>query len=516
MASFKSRVEQFSGVVVSDDVLSDWLTAGSRMLSNLIPNEEIERYISAVEASESGVNITDAIIYGVTKNGHMARKIDISRSYGLQRRDSLYFPSPKTPIYLLVGKNIKVFPDGGQVWMLPLYVVIYSDTTIANFPIQLEHAVVLFASIANKTAQMQSFIPSVTLSYVNATSASINATTISALPVALTYGPVSAPTLSVFSGTIPIAPTFSDITVPGGVSIPSELSATTNILFQTASTVGIAIETIGSYLSAPTYTKIQTPPVYTSFDTKASADDVELAQTYIQKIGREQEDWNIKVNEELQEFNAQYQVFREETNKILEQARINVQQKIADVNAKDNIEQFNKLKVYEATVEEFGAQLRRYQANVERYVQIVNSEITRQTANIQSKTQVYTATVNAYVAEANVISERNQILISEYNANMQNAINQYQVDLSAYQADIQRSIQQAQLSQQLLIQQAAQDTDVSKTNEATNLQSAIQEYQLNLSRLNAMQTELSSLLSQYTDAVQKYMFKRYLPASKAE
>lgn len=516
MATFKSRVEQLSGSVVSDDVLSDWLTAGTRMLSNLIPDSEIHRYITSINASETGTTITDAIIYGVTKDGYTARKVDVNNLYGLTRRDSLYYPSEKTPIYSLIGKTLKVYPNGGQVWMLPLYVVVHSDTSIANFPIQLEHAVVLFASIANKTAQMQAYIPSVTLSYVNATSASINATTIDALPSPLTYGPVSAPTLSVFSGTIPVAPTFSDITVPGGVAIPSELSATTNILFQTATTVGIAAETIGSFPSAPTFTKIATPPVYTSFDAKAAADDVELAQTYIQKVAREQEDWSIKVNEELQEFNAQYQVFREDTNKILEQARINLQQKIADANAKNDIEQFNKLKAFEATVEEFGAQLRRYQANVERYVQIVNSEIARQTANIQSKTQVYTAAVNAYATEASVIAERNQILIAEYNAKMQDAVNEYQADLSAYQATIQRNLEQAQLTQQRLVQQAAQDTDVSKTNEATKLQAAIQEYQTKLARLSAMQAELSSLLSQYSDAVQKYMFKRYTPVSEAQ
>jgi len=514
MATFKARVEQLSGTAPSDDILSDWLTAGARILSNFIPDGELVRYISSTNVLEAGTTITDGIIYSVTKDGYTARKVDVNQAYGLTRRDSLYYPSAKTPVYSLIGKNLKVFPDGGQVWMLPLYTVLHNDSTIQNFPTQLEHAVVLFASVANKTAQMQAYTLSITVSYTNAVSATIASTVIDNLPSPLTYGPVTAPTLSVFSGTVPTAPTFTDITVPVGVSIPSELSATTNILFQQATAVGISAESIGAFPSAPTFTKIATPPTYTNFDARAAADDVEVAQTYAAKIDREQQDWQIKVNEELQEFNAEYQVFRENVNKVIEQARINLQQKIADAQDKNQIEQFNKLKAFEATVEEFSAQLRRYQANVERYVQVVNSEIARQTANIQSKTQVYTASVNAYATEANVIAERNQVLIAEFNSKMQNAMNQYQVDLSAYQASIQRSLQQAELTQQRLVQQAAQDTDVSKNNTINQMQAAIQEYQLKLNRLSAMQAELSSLLSQYNEAVQKYMFKRYTPVTE--
>jgi hypothetical protein len=512
MATFKTRVQQLSGTTSSDELLSDWLTAGARVLSNLIPDSELHRYISSTNVTEAGTTITDGIIYTVTKDGYTARKVDVNNLYGLTRRDSLYYPSSKTPVYSLIGKTLKVFPEGGQVWMLPLYVVLHSDSAIANFPTQLEHAVVLFASIANKTAQMQAFMPTITLAYNNAASASINATTIDTLPSPLTYGPVSAPTLVVFTGTAPTAPTFTDVTVPAGVTIPPELTATTNILFQTATAVGIAAETIGSFPTAPTFTKVAEPPVYTSFDARAAADDVELAQTYIQKVARQQEDWATKVNEELQEFNAQYQVFREDVNKLLEQAKINLQQKIADAQDKNQIEQFNKLKAFEATVQEYTSQLARYQANVERYVQIVNSEISRQTANIQAKTQVYSASVSAFATEANVVAERNQILIAEYNAKMQDAVNKYQADLSAYQATIQRSLQQAELTQQRLIQQAAQDTDVSKTNESAKLQAAIQEYQIKLGRLSALQAELQSLLAQYNDTLQKYMINRYAPA----
>lgn len=1002
MATFKSRVEQLSGQAPNDDVLSDWLTAGTRMLSNLIPNEELERYITAINATENGVTITDAILYGVTKDGYIARKIDISRSYGLNRRDSLYFPSPKTPIYLLTGKTIKVFPDGGQVWMLPLYVVLSSESSIQNFPVQLEHAVVLYASIANKTQQMQAYMPSIVVAYNNAVSGAISSTVIADLPQPVSYGPVVAPELAVFTGTAPTAPVFTDIAIPSGVTIPAQLSATTNILFQNASVIGINAESIANFPTAPSFTKITDPPIYTDFinkikeidaitaptaptfetftktapvapvfteivlpsslvipaefsqaigvlfqeanevgitseqigtfptapvftkttdiptytdfdakiaeaelleapvppeyltfdeefptppvfvavvlpesvsipdelteitnilfedadvfgitaeviaayptapvfdtvyeapsyedfDTKADADDVEIAQVYIQKVAREQEDWQqkvndelqlfnskyqvyredtnkiieqartnlqqkiadaqsnnnteqfnklkkyestveeyslqlrryqanvdryvqivnseiarltanvqletqiysahinalsvqsrviaeqnqiyiqdytaqinaysiqtrtiidvadaylreiaqkiqqwqtsaneelqkfnseyqvfrentnklieqskinlqqkiqdaqeknqieqfnklksyestvekfsaelrkyqanveryvqivnteiniqtstiqaktqvysaqvsgfatesnvvneknqvlvqrynadvnaytnrtqsiiqtagayiqqitkkqedwqIKVNEELQEFNAQYQVFREDTNKIIEQAKINLQQKIADAQDKNQTEQFNKLKAYEATVQEFESQLRLYQSNIDRYVQIVNSEVSRQSAIIQAKTQVYSSEVNAFSVQAGVVSERNQVLISDFNARMQNEVSKYQAGLATYQAITQKNIQQAELTQQRLIQQSAQDSDVSKTNETAKMQALIQEYQVKLGRLNSMQVEVSSLVSQYADAVQKYMFKRYMPVNQQQ
>lgn len=516
MATFKARVEQLSGPAPSDDILSDWLTAGARTLSNLIPIKDLDRYMSVTNVTEIGTTITDGVIYSVTKDNYPARRVDVRQAYGLLRRDSLYYPSDKTPVYVLVGKLLKVYPDGGQVWMLPVYVVTHSQTTIANFPNDLEHGVVLFAAIANKSQQMQNYLSSISITYNDAVSASIGVTTIDNLPSPLTYGPVTAPTLLTFSGTIPTAPTFTDITVPNTVTIPPELTATTNILFTTASAIGVAAETIANFPQAPVFTKINTPPTYTDFTTEAGQDDVELAQLYIAKVDREQQDWQTKVNEELQEFNAEYQVWRESISKIIEQARMNLQQKVADGNSKDTAEQFNKLKAYEATVEEYSAQLRRFQAIVDRYVQIVNVEIQLHIANIQAKTQIYTAQINAYVSEANVINDRNQILIAKFNADMQNAMNQYQVNLSAYQATVQRNLEQAQLSQQRLLNQAASDTDVSKTNKQAHLQALVQEYQTKLARLQAMQAEMMSLLSQYKDVTDKYMFNRYGAVSQGE
>jgi hypothetical protein len=509
MATFKARVEQLSGTTPSDDVLSDWLTAGARTLANLIPETELDRYISLVSVSETGTTITDGIIYGVTKEGYPARKVNVAQSYGLQRRDSLYYPSEKTPVYTLIGKNMKVFPDGGQAWMLPLYVVLHSQTTIANFPNDLEHGVVLFAAMANKSYQMQNYLSQISITYNDALSASIGVTTIDNLPSPLTYGPVTAPTLLTFSGTIPTAPTFTDITIPQGVTPPGELTAVTGILFTAATAIGVSAENIGAFPQAPTFTKVATPPTYTDFTTQAGEDDVEMAQLYLAKIDREQQDWQAKVNEELQEFNAEFQVFKNNTDKLIEQARVNLQQKIADGNSKDSVEQFNKLKAFESTVEEYSAQIRRYQAIVERYVQIVNTEIQLKVANIQAKTQIYTAQISAYVAEVNTVNDTNQVLIAKFNADMQNAMNKFQVDLVAYQATVQKNLEQAQLSQQRLLSQAASDTDVSKTNKASHLQALVQEYQTKLGRLQNMQVEMVSLMNQYRDVTDKYMFKKY-------
>jgi hypothetical protein len=748
MATFQSRVETLSGTVPNNDQLSWWLTAGARILVNLVPSWELYRYVADIPVTQAGTTITDGYILSATKNGYPCKAIPPSAEYAVTRSDSIYSPSDKMPILLVKGTTAKIFPNGGHIQMLPVYIVLHTDTGIAQFPDELEQGVVLYACILNKSAQMSALMGTIQVLYTDAVSSTIGTTVIDSIPTPPSYTPPTPPTIGVFSTTAPVAPTitdltialtppeppeitpfsfsedieapsaeelietsaeapeppeiptytaptvtapeaptidpfafsenveipvfdtssipeaptFTDITIPVGIAIPEMVSDTTNILFTAATAAGIDPETIAALATpVPVYTKVNPTLSFANFTTRAGADDVEMAQTYLAEVDRLLADWRQDVEEELNEFNAEYQVWRAQVERTMEQARINLQQKIQDAQQKDQMAQFNKLKEFELTLEEFRAQYQIQQINIERYVQYVNAEVQRRTANISAEVQVYVAEVRAlidvfqveiqgytalvgaeiqayraevegktqnfsnetnyyvtvlkttieqwateaqtiaalynssvqgyatevgaasdqnnartsrfqaeiqkYVAmvekeirgwqvnaevllssyrtqmdgystqvnslvqiyatsasarsqiyqaqisgfatEAGVVAQRNEVLLGEYAQRMQNAMNVMQTSAIEFQASIQRSIEQAQLTQQRLIQQAAQDADISKTNRAMTMQAKVSEYQIKLERMNTLSVELQSFMVQYQEVVTRYVMRHY-------
>lgn len=540
MATFKSRVETISGTTPNDDQLSWWLTAGTRILANLIPDYELQRYTSKIAVAETGTTISDGYIFTATKNGYKAKLITSNQVYGLDRKDSIYYPSDKMPILLIEGTTAKMYPNGGDIFMLPVYVVLHGDQTIASFPDELEPGVVLYACISNKTSQMAALMGTIQVLYTDAVSATIGTTSIGAIPTPPSYSPPSspllilfetaaptaptitdlvigisppsaptitpfayseaivpptaanlldatatpptaptisaytppvltpptAPTISAFAFSeaveipvfdplaVPSAPTFSEITIPGTVTLPAAFTATTNILFSAATAAGIDPETIAALATpVPTYSKVSPTLSFSNFTTRAGQDDVEMAGLYLAEIDRLLNEWRQDVEEELNEFNSEYQVWRAQVERTMEQARINLQQKIQDAQQDDQMAQFNALKNFEETLEEFRAQYQIQQINIERYVQYVNTEVQRQTANVSAEVQVY-------VAEVRVLIDVFQAKIQGYTALVGAEIQAYRTEIEGLSQNFTNEINLYTTRLRTAIEQWAQEAQV--------------------------------------------------------
>ena len=347
-----------------------------------------------------------------------------------------------------------------------------------------------------------------------------------------TLTPPTAPTISAFVFSedvvipvfdplaVPEPPTFTDITIPVGVALPDALSATTNILITAAAAAGIDPETIAALATpVPVYTKVNPTLSFANFTTRAGADDVEMAQTYLAEVDRLLADWRQDVEEELNEFNAEYQVWRAQVERTMEQARINLQQKIQDAQQEDQTAQFNALKNFEETLEEFRAKYQVQQSNIERYVQYVNSEVNRKSANVGAQVQVYSAEIRSLIdifqAEMQGFSSLVNAEIQAYRTEIEGLSQNFSNEITLYTTRLRTAIEQwsqeAQVQAQLYNSEVSgYAAEVGATSDHNNartsrFQAEIQKYSAQVEKeLRGWQVNAETLLNSYSTEMNGY------------
>jgi len=203
----------------------------------------------------------------------------------------------------------------------------------------------------------------------------------------------------------------------------------------------------------------------------------------------EGDEYQKELYNELNEFNAEVQVYQLDVQKIMQQAQITLQEALqqaqldTQVDLENKIRDLNKqVQEYAQSIATFGAQVQAYQTDVTSQVQIGAQNLAR-------------------------IIDARRIELERFNTLSGNALNAFQAELAAYQVEVNKVIEQARLDQQRLIEQAQLDTNISIQNEAKTLEALIQDYVLELqnyqAQLTGYQYEIESSVKEYQENLQK-------------
>lgn len=264
------------------------------------------------------------------------------------------------------GNNYTSFPSVSASGNFYGYVVAYpsvtnSATTITDFPPSLYQAVVIDASIL--------YLIRKAIESLNVSSA-----------------------LSTF--TAPTAPT---ALVAPSISIAD------------ASIGSYSATTIGSLGTAPTYTK---PPAtvtaFTDSGIALTAEDIELSEGHLSKQKTYLENYQLDIQNELNEFNKELSEYQSTVQKAIEQARLDQQRLLETANKTTDLNLANKARSLEAQVASYGATIQRYQAEVANYGNEVNYQVSKLGSLLQKgiqEAQGYLTMIPALKAEYNAILE---------------------------------------------------------------------------------------------------------------
>src|SRR5574343_250876 len=250
MATFKVRVEDRIGDVGDDAALSDWLTAGGRYITNLLPPQRIEKFTTTLTDSGSGVSITTSRVLSAHKAGYNAVLVPSGLAAQVADSASIHYAGTTDPVFYILNGLAFVKPGGGSVIAMAYPTVAYGDSTITAFPADLDEAVVLYASIQGRIRQLSD----------------LAMTTIGGI--------------TFVTPVIPLPPASPSFTYTPGTY--------TNANYDPAIYIKALIDTISATTVSFTDTLSFVPPVftgiYTNTDTALTNQDIELASGHLSKV----------------------------------------------------------------------------------------------------------------------------------------------------------------------------------------------------------------------------------------
>lgn len=200
MSTYKVRVEDKIGAVSDDVALSDYLTAGAKFITNILPPERVEKFTTDLTDAGSGVSITTSRILRAHKTGYGARRIDAGLSAQALDSGSIHYAISTDPVWYVSNGLAFVQPSGGTVVGMAYPTVAYGDSTITAFPSDLDEGVVLYACIHGRLRQMSD----------------LTITTLGGLSVTTMTPPTAPSAISVAYTNTDTALTNQDIELAGG------------------------------------------------------------------------------------------------------------------------------------------------------------------------------------------------------------------------------------------------------------------------------------------------------------
>ena len=154
MSTYQVRVEDRVGTISDTAAISDWLTAGAKFITNILPIERLIKYTTNLTDGGSGVSVTTYRVVSANKSGYGARLIPHTLAGAVGNSSSIHYPSTTDPVYYILNGLAYVKPSGGTVVAMAYPTVAYGDSTITAFPIDLDEGVVLYACIQGRLRQM--------------------------------------------------------------------------------------------------------------------------------------------------------------------------------------------------------------------------------------------------------------------------------------------------------------------------------------------------------------------------
>lgn len=378
MSTFLERIESLVGSttgIVSTTLVTQFLQDAAKEIINTLPPTEL--YIVGTELTDSGsgASITGARFLYATKSGRMAKETSAAMKASLSDNDSIYKATNFSPACYREGNKVYILGDtaGGSAWAVSYPAVAYGDSTITNYPKELESLVALRAAIDCRQSQ---------ITYFRANS----------FPSAPNVSPL------VIGAVAPTAPSAPSISYTD--ALPS--------------TIWPSPSTFGVLPTVPTYT----PPVsgadYTALDSAYTLEDSELAAIQLQKVSNKLNEYQTNISNSVNSFNKEVTSFQANmTSKQLDmQAQIQWYQQNYDKETDLNLQ--NEIQTLQAAVQQYSASLSKYQAEVQSYAAQVNKAVSAYESSLKGTIEAFNASFQMALQKLQMMLQELVVLKSQY------------------------------------------------------------------------------------------------------
>jgi hypothetical protein len=380
MGTFQDRVQDYLGTIADTTALTDQLTAGVKVIADLLPLEKLEKFSTDTTDSGSGATISGGRVIGAHKSYCPAILIPKEMKAKASDSGSIHYATATSPKFYIHESKGYVLPGGGSINLFTYPTAAYNASTISGFPSEFEQAVVLYAAIQQAIGKL------------NTASDALNA---------LSYSAPSAPS----------AP--ADFTLSASApSAPADASYS-----YTDATLGTYTSTtIDSFGTLPTYTKPTTTFSVTTATTYIGTDeDLEKAQSEISKQGLLLDQFGKDLYNELNEFNGEVETKKITVQGLIRQAELDQQRLMMSAEKTTDLSIQNKAQTLLADIELYKSKLTKFASQIDLYQNQVNAEVQTYIQKINKfsgQIQLYSAEVqDAYIKYSNDI----QRLTSEVN-----------------------------------------------------------------------------------------------------
>ena len=396
MANFDAQIQALAGTATNSE-MDEWMGEGIKEIINVLP-PKLKSKCAAMTVLSSATPMdldgSGEILFVTrrTGSGYHTPCREIAAMYGHLAEDStdlIYYATATDPAYWIGGASsgaetdaakLNVFPDPtagepANVHHISYTTVTASDTAIiANFPDEAEYLVVLYAAVKvlhNKMNEKSSNLPTLTL------------------PVA------------------PISPSTPSFTTPDIASITISNIGTPPTY--TSPTVGGTSESLTTAMTPIQGDQLGYDGDFQDFSKWFTAlgemieddEDIELASAQIEKINSYIQSYNIAMQDSLNKFNKEGAEYQAKLQEALQQAQINAQEAQNEAN----------LKLQKET-QEYSSKLQRYQAEVGKYSAELNSNVQNFTTSLQKHTTDYQWLQGQYIQLKADYQQGLQMLIS--------------------------------------------------------------------------------------------------------
>lgn len=352
--SLEDRVADYIGQnnipasIVLDDTFQDAAVKHVRMMSAV----QLRKFATTKTVTGgTGLDVSGSIVIEVHKDGYPSLLFPPSWKGRLTDSNSLFEATTQSPGHYFEDNNVFVEPSGGQALVID-YPVIDADvdTEIPILPDDLEVATIIYVAMHVLNRDLQDEIADITTSI-----------TLPAAPTLTSYPAV--PTITIAATTV-TPTTISALPSPPVYNAPTKPTLTTN---------------------------------YSDLDTRITDDDVEVAGVILQEIQTQLTEYARDIDQAVAEFQANNADYQREADRILEQARVTLQEEIkqADTTLTEEVQQAQiDLSLYSAEVnsvtQENAALLRQYQIDTEAEIQRVQTEIRGTIAIVETEQRMIT------------------------------------------------------------------------------------------------------------------------------
>ncbi len=525
--SFQTDIEAITGSISSYTTeANSYLVEGVKFITKYVMNNmDIEPRLTQSSAKDNSTpthSMTDVLkVCSVTRNDG-TRNRECSEINSADRDDyadinSIYYTSKFDPVYYILDNTLNILPTpsasetASVVHITPDTSVAVSESSIDNFPTELNRGVVLYASqqvlrkfLNVKNATLVSL--STGLNSINSPSGSgiiadvsysgptnTDVGTASAAGVTNSEAVSAADTINLGSppaynklanynltgfdpNTSITELSFSGISVPTLTGInavsysgPDDNDVGTIGTVATSFSTGVTSPGAANIGSAPSYTAPSSDVEYTTatigVDALLTSEDVELANVALAKAQQQLQDYQADVQNNSVTFNSNVEKFRGDNQSALDKVQRDLQANIAIAQNDLAVAQNDAQLAQDKETKNHAEKSQRLIQNAIQTMQAISADNETKIAEFNANLNKYQALINTQVTEHSTNVQREiqkaELLrtteLSSFSAQIQDELNEFNGQNSNYQVEIQSKLDKVQRDLQANIADAQND-----------------------------------------------------------